>query len=48
MTLVAFGYADLNLISFHLQRSGGATAVTPWLYALAMGVAAVSAPIFGS
>ncbi len=47
MALMAFGYADFNLISFHLQRSGDPTAVIPLLYALAMGVAAVSALVFG-
>jgi hypothetical protein len=47
MALMAIGYADFNLISFHLQRAGDPTAAIPLLYALAMGVAAVSALIFG-
>jgi MFS family permease len=47
MALMAAGYADFNLISFHLQRSGDPTAAIPLLYALAMGVAAISALVFG-
>ena len=47
MALMAIGYADFNLISFHLQRSGEPTAAIPLLYALAMGAAAISALIFG-
>ena len=47
MALMAIGYADFNLISFHLQRSGEPTAAIPLLYALAMGTAAISALIFG-
>jgi MFS family permease len=47
MALMALGYADFNLISFHLQRVGDPSAAIPLLYALAMGAAAVSALIFG-
>jgi Major Facilitator Superfamily len=47
MALMAIGYADFNLISFHLQRVGDPTAAIPLLYALAMGVAALSALVFG-
>jgi MFS family permease len=47
MALVAFGYADFNLIAFHLQRSGDPSGVISLLYALAMGMAAVSALVFG-
>jgi hypothetical protein len=47
MALMAIGYADFNLISFHLQHSGEPTAAIPLLYAIAMGTAAVSGLIFG-
>jgi MFS transporter len=47
MALMAIGYADFNLISFHLQRVGDPTGAIPILYAVAMGAAAVSALIFG-
>lgn len=47
MALMGFGYADFNLIAFHLQRAGDATAAIPLLYTLAMGTAAVSALIVG-
>lgn len=47
MALMALGYADFNLISFHLQHVGDPSGAIPLLYALAMGTAAVSALIFG-
>ena len=47
MSLMAIGYADFNLISFHLQRVGDPTGAIPILYAVAMGAAAVSALVFG-
>lgn len=47
MALMAIGYADFNLISFHLQRAGAPTGAIALLYALAMGAAAVSALVFG-
>lgn len=47
MALMAVGYADFNLISFHLQRVGDPTGAIPILYAVAMGAAAVSALVFG-
>lgn len=47
MALVAVGYADFNLISFHLQRVGDPTGVIPLLYTVAMGTAGVSALIVG-
>ncbi|MGH7922148.1 MAG: MFS transporter [Candidatus Dormibacteraceae bacterium] len=47
MALMALGYADFNLISFHLQRAGDPTGVIPLLYALAMGMSGASALVFG-
>jgi hypothetical protein len=47
MALMAAGYADFNLLSFHLQKSGQHTGVIPLLYTLAMGTAGLSALIFG-
>lgn len=47
MALMAIGYADFNLISFHLERAGHPPAVIPLLYALAMGMAGISALVFG-
>lgn len=47
MALMAVGYADFNLISFHLQTIGDPTAAIPVLYAVAMGAAAISALVFG-
>jgi len=47
MALMAIGYADFNLISFHLQKSGDPTEAIPILYAVAMGMAAISALVFG-
>jgi len=47
MSLMAIGYADFNLISFHLQRSGDPSGAIPILYAVAMGTAAISALVFG-
>lgn len=45
---VAAGYADFPLIAFHLQRSGVVMgAWIPALYALAMGVDALAALLFG-
>jgi hypothetical protein len=47
MGLMAIGYADFNLISFHLERARDPSAVIPLLYALAMGMAGISALVFG-
>jgi Major Facilitator Superfamily len=47
MVLMAVGYADFNLISFHLLKAGNPAAVIPLLYALAMGAAAISGLAFG-
>ncbi len=48
ISLFAFGYADFPLVSYHFVRQGlfDATYV-PLLYALAMGVDAIAALIFG-
>jgi MFS family permease len=46
--LIAAGYADFALVGFHVQKTGIATdGVIPLLYALAMGVDAIAALIFG-
>ena len=46
--LIAAGYADFALVGFHVQKTGLATdGVIPLLYALAMGVDAIAALIFG-
>lgn len=47
--LLALGYADFALIGFHFTRTGliGSAASVPVLYALAMGVNAVGALVFG-
>ncbi|RPI09510.1 MAG: MFS transporter [Acidobacteriales bacterium] len=46
--MIAAGYADFPLIAFHLKSVGAASDVTiPLLYALAMGVDAVAALVFG-
>ncbi len=48
IALVAAGYADFPLIAFHLQRTGVESASQiPLLYALAMGVDAIAALLFG-
>jgi len=48
IALVAAGYADFPLIAFHLQRTGvESTRQIPLLYALAMGVDAIAALLFG-
>ncbi len=48
MGLIAAGYADFNLISFHLQKASLASSdQIPILYAIAMGVSAISALILG-
>lgn len=48
VALIAAGYADFPLIAFHLQQSGMTQPTQiPLLYALAMGVDAISALIFG-
>ncbi|GAB4141723.1 MAG: MFS transporter [Cyanobacteria bacterium J069] len=48
IALVAAGYADFPLIAFHLQQSGTqTTSQIPLLYALAMGVDAIAALLFG-
>jgi len=46
--LIAAGYADFPLIAFRLQKEGIASAAwIPVLYALAMGVDGLAAPVFG-
>lgn len=47
MGFVAFGYADFNLIAWHLAMSGFDIVLIPLLYALAMAMAGLSAFIFG-
>jgi MFS family permease len=48
IALVAAGYADFPLIAFHLQQVGIDTGTQiPLLYALAMGVDAIAALLFG-
>jgi MFS family permease len=48
MALIAAGYADFNLISFHLQKASlASSSQIPLLYALAMAVSALSALVFG-
>jgi MFS family permease len=48
IALVAAGYADFPLIAFHLQRTGvESTRQIPLLYALAMGIDAIAALLFG-
>jgi MFS family permease len=48
MALIAAGYADFNLISFHLQKASlASSSQIPLLCALAMGVSALSALVFG-
>lgn len=48
IALVAAGYADFPLIAFHLQQTGvESPSQIPLLYALAMGVDAIAALLFG-
>jgi len=48
VALLAAGYVDFPLIAFHLQRSGlDQPTQIPLLYALAMGVDAIAALLFG-
>ncbi|WP_448598854.1 MFS transporter [Thermoleptolyngbya sp.] len=48
IALVAAGYADFPLIAFHLQQTGvESTRQIPLLYALAMGIDAIAALLFG-
>lgn len=48
VALLAAGYVDFPLIAFHLQQSGVETLIQiPLLYALAMGVDAIAALLFG-
>lgn len=48
VALIAAGYADFPLIAFHLQQSGMTQPIQiPLLYALAMGVDAIAALVFG-
>jgi predicted MFS family arabinose efflux permease len=48
VAIIAAGYADFPLIAFHFQKSNIATGQTiPLFYALAMGVDAIAALIFG-
>lgn len=48
VALIAAGFTDFALIAFHLARSGGISqASIPVFYALAMGVDAVAALVFG-
>ena len=45
---VGMGYAHFTLIAFHFEKTGSvATAWTPVFYAIAMGVAALTALLFG-
>jgi MFS family permease len=49
MALIAFGFADFPLAAYHFQKTGLADAVgISLLYALAMGVDAVAALVFGA
>lgn len=46
--LVAAGFADFSLISFHFQKSGAVPqGLIPVFYAVAMATGAIAAPIFG-
>jgi MFS family permease len=48
MSLIALGYADFTLVSFHLQKTSLASAgEIPILYAVAMAVSGASALVFG-
>lgn len=48
VALIAAGYTDFPLIAFHLQQSGMSQPTQiPLLYALAMGIDAIAALIFG-
>ena len=47
MALIAIGYADFNLIAYHLQLTGTPTGVIPLLYTLAMATAGLSALVVG-
>lgn len=48
VALIAAGFADFPLIAFHLQQSGLDRSIPiPLLYALAMGVDAIAALLFG-
>lgn len=48
VAIIAAGYADFPLIAFHFQKAGIASGQTiPLFYALAMGVDAIAALIFG-
>ena len=47
MALIAIGYADFNLIAYHLQLTGTPTGVMPLLYTLAMATAGLSALVVG-
>jgi MFS family permease len=47
-SLVAAGYADFPLIAYHFQKTAAVSPVwIPALYALSMGVAIITAPLFG-
>jgi predicted MFS family arabinose efflux permease len=47
IALIAAGFADFPLIAFHLQQTGVESTPIALLYALAMGVDAIAALIFG-
>lgn len=47
MGLVAFGYADFNLVAWHLAIDGFDIVLIPVLYAVAMAMAGASAFVFG-
>lgn len=47
MALTAVGYADFNLLAYHLHHVGTPTAVIPVFYTLAMGTAGLSALVVG-
>ena len=48
MAFIAFGYADFPLIAFHFEKTGTVSmTLIPILYAVAMGVDALAALVFG-
>lgn len=47
VALVGAGYADFPLIAYHFHKNSISDSVIPLLYALAMGIDAIAALIFG-
>jgi MFS family permease len=46
--LIAAGYADFSLMAYHFVKTGVMTkSIIPFSYAAAMGVSAITAPVFG-